>query len=286
MTDPTNLPPPLPTAASAVPLVDGDRSCIKCSYNLRGLPIAGKCPECGTPVADSLKGFLLQHASAEYRAAIGSGLSLVLNGILLMIVIMVVNVFIVVALGGGGSQTAVLITMMLGLIPTVMTYLGYLRYTEPDPGYIGLEPPNSAREVLRITLIITGTAQLIQIGLTFAGASAGKFARGGGAGAVTLLDGLTILIAVVAGIAWIVQFFCVLKYTNWLSNRVPDPFIAKRSQMYLWLLPVIYIFGAACVGLGPLIALVLYWNLLDRLRKHVKAINTTGVPAVLPNMTG
>jgi hypothetical protein len=40
----------------------------------------------------------------------------------------------------------------------------------------------------------------------------------------------------------------------------------------------------ALLLLGPLVALVLYWNLLHRMRKHLKAIVETGEPAQLPTM--
>lgn len=33
--------------------------------------------------------------------------------------------------------------------------------------------------------------------------------------------------------------------------------------------------------LGPLIALIIYWNLLDRMRKHLKSILATGRPAAV-----
>jgi hypothetical protein len=33
-----------------VELIDTDRQCHVCRYNLKGLPLGGKCPECGTPI--------------------------------------------------------------------------------------------------------------------------------------------------------------------------------------------------------------------------------------------
>jgi ACR3 family arsenite efflux pump ArsB len=72
----------------------------------------------------------------------------------------------------------------------------------------------------------------------------------------------------------------------WLARRVPDQWIVKRATTYRWLLPVLTTVGVLLIGLGPLIALVLYWNLLDRMRKHLKAIVATGAPADLPSVAG
>ena len=45
--DPHNL----RQAAATAPRIVDDRECMDCGYNLRGLPIGGKCPECGMPIA-------------------------------------------------------------------------------------------------------------------------------------------------------------------------------------------------------------------------------------------
>lgn len=47
--DPHNL----RTAAASVPRIADDRECAGCGYNLRGLPMRGRCPECGMPIGDS-----------------------------------------------------------------------------------------------------------------------------------------------------------------------------------------------------------------------------------------
>jgi len=36
--------------------IDHDLTCVHCSYNLRGLALSGRCPECGEAIADSLVG--------------------------------------------------------------------------------------------------------------------------------------------------------------------------------------------------------------------------------------
>jgi hypothetical protein len=76
----------------------------------------------------------------------------------------------------------------------------------------------------------------------------------------------------------------MLTQARFLGRRVPDRVIVDRAGRYRWLLPLISVVGVCLVYLGPLIALILYWNLLDRLRKHVKMIQTAGRPAELKGM--
>mgnify|MGYP003387908006 FL=1 len=83
---------------------------------------------------------------------------------------------------------------------------------------------------------------------------------------------VSIVVGVVSFIAWIVQFFAMMRYIRTMAERIPDAYLVTRSKRYMWLLPLLQTVGLLLVGLGPLFALVMYWNLLDRLRKHLKAI--------------
>ena len=40
----------------------------------------------------------------------------------------------------------------------------------------------------------------------------------------------------------------------------------------MWLGPLLFTVGALCIGLGPLVAVVLYWNMLDWVRRDLKRI--------------
>jgi hypothetical protein len=295
--DPTPEAPPTTSAGS---ILEHDRPCTRCSYSLRGLPLAGACPECGTPVQDSLRGILLQFASAEYLAALGRGLSLVLNGILVMVVAVVLGAVMIGA--SGRSINAQLGSQAVQLIASGMIIFGYWRYTEPDPGFVGEETPGSARNVIRVTVCISAGAVVVRAACTWLGwPSSGRPVLAG-----------TREMAQVAflthTVAWTVQYFAVMQYTRWIARRIPDPYLVKRTKAYAWLLPamsVLSVIGivlpivamlafrnalAALVGVSiiagvsMLVALILYWNLLDRVRKHVKAIRMTGSPAKLLNM--
>jgi hypothetical protein len=254
-----------------------DQPCFKCGYNLRGLAISGQCPECGHLAADSLKGTLLQFASPEYLAKIHSGLSLILNAILIMIVLGLISIVVSIgaaALGPSVAKAVQVIMSFVSLALSVMSFLGYLRVTEPDPMFTGEEKPDSARNVVRIAAIASIAIGAVQIILSF-------IATPGVAGLVTVL---IMLVGIAGFVAWAVQFFAMMNYMRWFGNRVPDAFIVRNAARYRWLLPVLSTVGIVLLGLGPLIALILYWNLLDRLRKHVKSIRRTGMPASLPKM--
>lgn len=266
-------------------VVEVDRNCIQCGYNLRGSPLAGKCPECGTDVARSMQGVLLQHASTEYQRSVESGLGLVLNGILVSIVLAVFNMALGIA---GAPASLVLVGTALGLVPQVMLVLGYMRYTAPDPQFSGTELPDAARKLARIAVLVGAACALVQLLLQLgiiAGAGGAVGGAAGASGLSLILVGLIGLVSLLSLVAWAVQFFAVIKYTRWMAKRVPDGWIVDKTKLYIWLLPVLATVGALIL-IGPLIALVLYWNLHHRLRKQVQSIIATGSPAALKGALG
>ncbi|MFN0010551.1 MAG: hypothetical protein ACKVS8_02785 [Phycisphaerales bacterium] len=288
---------PADTDAAQPQHVEMDQGCFKCGYNLRGLPLAGRCPECGSTVADSLRGFLLQFAGPEYQATLRSGLSYILNGILLMIVFAILTAAVTIGAGflagrgGVGATGLTLIVQGLSLIPAAMMIWGYWRFSEPDPQFEATEQPRAARRVMRISVALSAALALagfvLQV-LVGSGMVAPPPGAAGGPTATTFSLALIIvplLLGLCGLVVWAVQFFSTLLYTRWLAQRVPDAFIQRRAKRYMWLLPVVYVFGSILI-VGPLIALILYWNLLDRLRKHIKAILATGAPAKLKGALG
>jgi hypothetical protein len=255
------------------PVVNDATACFKCGYALRGLAMNGVCPECGSPVQESLRGILLQYAAPEYIQTLLKGHSWVLNGILLSIV-----AGLVAAIAGGVAGAlgtalgpVMMITAGLSLAVSVLIFMGYIKLTEPDPKFTGTENPKGPRTWVRLAAIgsiafaaLGVVAQIVTVTNALAGAS-----------------GVLTIIASFGGfVAYAVQFFAMMLYMKWLGARVPDAWIAKRTGIYIWLLPVLSTAGA-CLLVGPLVAFVLYWNLLDRMRKHLKSIVANGVPATL-----
>lgn len=265
---------PSSTAATDNAMVVDDANCSRCGYNLIGLPANGVCPECGQPVVDSLKGFQLEYASREYIEKIRSGHSFILNGILIQIVFSILSFVVSIAFGvGSPGATGVPLLLQAGAIACATVILmGYLKATELDPGFVRSDKPMGARRVVRVAATAQVAIAVILLPLPLlAGMSLSP----------TLVQVATFGFGLLNMAAWAAQFFAMMLYTRWLASRIPDNWIIRRTKTYMWLLPILTTVGAIAIGLGPLIALVLYWNLLDRMRKHLKSIERTGKPAKL-----
>lgn len=260
------------------------KACFTCGYALDGLPVSGQCPECGAPVANSLRGVLLQFAAPEYIGTVLTGFQWVLWGILASIVVNVVSMMsgiLVTLLGTPLATNMPFLFIHSGITTAIGAFvlIGYLKLTEPDPQFAGTEKPDSARNIVRITSSVQIATAVIGIGqLMYNGAAQP-------AQYMSIPGAIFVLSALVHTAAWAVQYFAMMKYTAWLGRRVPDAYVVSRTKTYMWLLPVLTTVGVVLIGLGPLIALIMYWNLLDRVRKHLKAIRETGEPAKLPGMS-
>ncbi len=68
---------------AASELIADNRCCAKCGYNVNGLPSAGKCPECGTPLAPVTKDHPLLRMLGRARVnRIDAGLRLLIGGLI------------------------------------------------------------------------------------------------------------------------------------------------------------------------------------------------------------
>src|SRR5262245_65813461 len=99
-------PPPLPPQL-AIPagLVDAqgfvttDLPCRKCSYNLRGLAMNGRCPECGAAVGLSVQGDLLRFSNPLWVRTLQRGVKFIIGGIATIIIGAIVGAVMTAALG-------------------------------------------------------------------------------------------------------------------------------------------------------------------------------------------
>lgn len=275
MTDTQLVPPVLPQLGIDAPdgefarpqAVTDDRPCVKCSYNLRGLPGAGVCPECGTLVERSFHGDLLRYASPEYVAKLHRGVFFVQMGIIVSVLLITASLIFAVF---GSIPGSALISQVVGLLPAVLSVYGWWLLSEADPGQLSSHKGERPRKLIRAAVIANCVITLITLVLNILGS------MGAAPGTVTGTRGAVHVFTFVMGIvglaATLVQFFASMLYIAWIGPRLPSLRVVKRARTMLWLGPLLYTVGLLLFGLGPLIALILYYNLLEWIRKDLRSI--------------
>ncbi len=258
-------------------LVDSDHGCISCEYPLRDLRHSDLCPECGTPVADSLRGDLLFYRNVKYANRLLRGVSFVLNGILLLIVLMVVTPIgmgVLLFSAGGGSSALLLFVLPLAIaVVTGLIMVGWWFLTIKDPGAASYSDPVTRRWV-RGTVIAFLLLAAAAIALAVYGTATITFG---------LVDMIGIALSMSFPVLVIVHCVVSMRYVSVLAVRLPNLKIRNRARSRAIACPLLFAssFVAGFVPvpfaswLGVLVflaALILYWNLLNMVRKALKTI--------------
>ena len=175
-----------------------DLTCAHCSYNLRGLTEDKLCPECATPIAQSLQGNLLRFASPEWVGKLRLGTTLLLWAI-------VVSVLSALCYGIGH---------IMELPGSVLRCLGIFAITSLDPGSERPTPILTLRSLLR----------------ALAGISLfGELAWWAGLGLPVLRSQAIFGI----GVTEVLLLGCLVHFGR-ISDRIPDATMVRRSYTTAW----------------------------------------------------
>ena len=159
----------------------------------------------------------------------------------------------------------------VALVAKLFMLRGLWRYTTLENEQANLERPGSARSVARISLVIASATSIIIMLLDLVARSVGPAIPGGKAMTAMQVAPLwTPLLFILNAIASVVMFFAVLRYTAWMFGRVPSVRDQMLCDRYMWLLPLIFIFGMCFVYIGPIVAGILLWHILGRLQSYLK----------------
>lgn len=249
------LPPPLapPTIPGVDPagVVAVDRTCRQCGYNIRGLHIAGRCPECGTPVELSARGDYLEFSAPAWVRKLVGGSRLIYRGVMLALltfVLLAAGIVAIIALldrPGMAAASTGMIVLVFGLMfsgaalltATIMAAIGLWKLTAAEPGADESSVQSRARVVVRVGLVVTFFAPYVPI----------------------LVQGLNlpaeVLVGVVAVFAplQLASLYAVNRYYRWigdLARRVPDDKMRQRCGMFSKSAPTVLFFPVLAMALA------------------------------------
>lgn len=144
-------------AGDADQTITKDSPCLGCGYNVRGLSVAGACPECGTPTAMSVHGDRLRYAHPVWmkrlrRGLIAMSMSVVLfcsTYWLLLGMIPIVTKDPVLGMTIAAAGAVALSTWFA---------LGAFWLTTPEPRFHFEEDPVNIRRFVRACSVVAGLA--------------------------------------------------------------------------------------------------------------------------------
>ena len=200
--------------ALASGVVENDKSCVRCGYNLRTLPAQGRCPECGLSVAKSFRTDRLALADNHWRDRVNTGIAICCWAMGLYTFIVGLS-----EISGRFSHSLELHTFSLALCETLVLFVGGRLLTTPEYGRPE-KPGVTLGGVFRLAMIVNVVAWIIYYTMLTKGMEIFEYFR--------LWAAVTTLL-----------FECLfLLYVRQFSRRVPD-FVAVRQWTVLLLVAII-----------------------------------------------
>ena len=233
MTDPTEDPglladgtysvaPPAedaPDDGAFTPVVELERVCLRCGYDLRGLDARSVCPECGMPVVNSLRGRYLRYSDPAFLTMLSVGSRLVVAAFVLLLIGWAWAV-VTRAVGVFWLGPVSLASAALGLGASLCGLAGWWLISAPDPALRGHDPADRTRSVLRVSLTVMAAAVMLRhFGGMIPVAAGGMFSNIARTG---------FLLGTLAGL---IKFFAAMSYLARLARRIPDEDLAKAPPM-------------------------------------------------------
>lgn len=207
---------------TAVAVVEGDLSCRRCNQNLSGLPIDGRCSQCGAPVGMTLNGELLRYADPAWVRKLQNGCITILIGI--GAVFVVVALTIAAAIITHSPEISARIGSIGNFVGAVVTALGVWILTTPQPSPIGEDELATTRKVIRILLILGLCSGALSIVTTIPNVPE------------TLKTALH-WITIGAGFLTLIGQVAQLQYIEQLAVRIPDVPLSERADFLKFAMP-------------------------------------------------
>jgi hypothetical protein len=192
--------------------VAADLACRKCSSNLRGLSVIGKCRQCATRVGISLYGELLKYGHPRWVRGLSRGASVYCGAVLLGLAAAVAGEMV-------GGSPARWVGPAVAVVGAILFVRGAWTLTAHDPAkQVNIR---SARFMARVAPCAA---------VAFAAAPLLKLAAASALGALPWLTPAILI----AGAVGVFGQFLLITYVHGLALRVPSAKLARRTLIVRW----------------------------------------------------
>lgn len=136
--------------------VDWDAPCGRCGYNLRGLELRGRCPECGAPAWQSLGDDTLASADEPWLHRLQAGAA-TCNAAFIAAITLGIAIPFLRSAGGTG------LLLLLGAACAAAYGAGLWLMTAPNPAASSEERRTSYRRIARTMLLIAAPGAVLNV---------------------------------------------------------------------------------------------------------------------------
>jgi len=204
------------------PAINIDLACIGCGYNLRGLSPEHLCPECRTPITQSLRGDLLKYSDLNWLGTIKKGIKLFLTTLVLSL-FLVIGAGVIATMGGPADFLILVVPILIG---GLLLWAVYLTTTQ-EPRVTYSESGMSLRRVIRVCAVLNFIGSIFEMGFGFDIPS-------------ELTEFIVGLISAAGALGATVSYYGMLVYLRRFAFRIPNPKLARTTTNILWGLPISY----------------------------------------------
>jgi hypothetical protein len=259
-----------PPSDDEAALVHLDVGCAGCGYGLIGESYAGACPRCDVPVRRTVLPTDLILADARHLRRLRRGLTLVLAGILGQIVVgvgLVVSQAILSGVVPGLTPPMwEAIHAVGGVVVALVVAQGWWLFTEQDAERRYMVAGRTSAGMVRravfahtvfVAIVLLGQWLAVLPALHQWHAGLVLTVRASGVGALVTL---------------VVQFFGVMAYLGHAARGLRDARLTRLVRTRTWSCALWSTVGILLVGLGPLVALILYYNTIAAVRLRLGVV--------------
>lgn len=245
--------------------------CFWCEYDLSDTAPDSNCPECGVPVTASIGHGVLASVPVEKLSRIHSGMKQVTMFILLYIVAVIGSVITLIWLSGNGAPNSTIYYSVIGtaLITNgtlLVILLGWWKISIPIDELPRTLDVLQLRSFLRIMLVIVIVHTILTVINALIPQNFDPLAP------TTAQDIITGILNLIGLLLYLIAFIAQVRYIGWIAKLVGNTKMYKRSKHFVWSGPVVAVLGSIFMFIGPLIVLIVYWNMIEYTRRDLKKV--------------